>query len=172
MQTRFFGSSGLRGLVNKDLTPILAIKVGLALGTFTNAGKIFVARDTRLSGTIIENALVSGLLACGSKVYCLGVLSTPVLAYLAMKFEADAGVMITASHNPPQYNGIKIFDGEGMAYDEKSQSAIEEIIEKRNFRLAGWRNLGKNITLEDEDGLYLDMIQKKRQAEKGVVCSG
>ena len=166
MQTRLFGSSGLRGLVNKDLTPILAIKVGLALGTFTNAGKIFVARDTRLSGSIIENALVSGLLACGSKVYCLGVLPTPVLAYLAMKFGADAGVMITASHNPPQYNGIKIFDGEGMAYGEKSQSAIEEIIEKGNFRLADWRNLGKNITLEDEDGLYLNMIQKSVKLKK------
>jgi phosphoglucosamine mutase len=153
-------------VVNKDLTPVLAVKVGLAIGTFTKAGKIFVARDTRLSGSIIENALVSGLLACGSKVYCLGVLPTPVLAYSTMKLEADAGVMITASHNPPQYNGIKIFDGNGMAYGEKSQSEIEKIIENEDFRLADWRNLGENIALEDKRGLYLDMVQKSITLEK------
>ncbi|MGB9853606.1 MAG: phosphoglucosamine mutase [Candidatus Bathyarchaeales archaeon] len=166
MQTGLFGSSGLRGVVNKDLTPILAVKVGLALGTFTKAGKICVARDTRLSGLIIENALVSGLLACGSKVYCLGVLPTPVLAYLTMKLEADAGVIITASHNPPQYNGIKIFDANGMAYGEKNQSEIEEIVEREKFRLADWRNLGENIALEDKSGLYLDMVQESVKLEK------
>lgn len=167
MQSKLFGSSGLRGVVNKDLTPVLAVKVGLALGAFTSAGRIFVARDTRLSGSIIENALVSGLLACGSKVYFLGVLPTPVLVYLTMKLEADAGVMITASHNPPQYNGIKIFDGNGMAYGEKSQSKIEEIIEHENFMLADWRNLGENIALEDKRGLYLDMVQESVKLEKG-----
>jgi len=165
MQSKLFGSSGLRGVVNKDLTPVLAVKVGLALGAFTSAGRICVARDTRLSGSLIENALVSGLLACGSKVYCLGVLPTPVLAYLTMKLKADAGVMITASHNPPQYNGIKIFDGNGMAYGEKSQSKIEEIIEHENFVLADWRNLGENIALEDKRGLYLNMVQESVKLE-------
>ncbi|MEM2103912.1 MAG: phosphoglucosamine mutase [Candidatus Bathyarchaeia archaeon] len=166
MKPRLFGSSGLRGVVNEELTPVLAAKVGLALGTFAKAGRFFVARDTRVSGLMIENALVSGLLACGCKVYCLGVLPTPVLAYLTRKLEADAGVMITASHNPPQFNGIKVFDGKGMAYGEKSQSEIEDIFERGNFTLADWRNLGENFALEDKTGLYLDMILESVKLEK------
>ncbi|MCS7114993.1 MAG: phosphoglucosamine mutase [Candidatus Bathyarchaeota archaeon] len=162
MQTGLFGSSGLRGLVNVELTPAMAVKVGLAVGTFTKAGKVFVARDTRLSGSMFENALVSGLLACGAKVYCLGVLPTPVLAYLTMKFGADAGLMITASHNPPQYNGIKIFHGDSMAYSEKCQKKIEEIIEKGDFRLTDWRGLGETM-YRDESRIYTKMLEEKVQ---------
>ncbi|MEM1540946.1 MAG: phosphoglucosamine mutase, partial [Candidatus Bathyarchaeia archaeon] len=156
---RLFGTSGLRGLVNADLTPFLAVRVGMALGKFLGTGKVFVARDTRTSGLIIENALVSGLLACGIEVYGLGVLPTPVLAYLTMRLEADAGLMVTASHNPPQYNGIKIFDGKGMAYDEKRQEMLEKVIESGDFRLAEWRNLGR-VEYCDESQLYVDMILK------------
>lgn len=159
MQTRLFGSSGLRGVVDKDLTPILAVKVGLALGAFTNAGKIFVARDSRTSGLTLENALVSGLLACGAKVFCFGVLPTPVLAYLTRRLDADAGVIITASHNPPQYNGIKIFDGDGMAYNEENQNKVEQIIGKENFRFADWRNLGEALSM-NESHLYIEMIRE------------
>ncbi len=159
MQTRLFGSSGVRGIINKDLTPVLAVKVGLALGTFTRAGKVFVARDTRFSGLVLENALVSGLLSCGAKVYCLGILPTPVLAYLTKILSANAGVMITASHNPPQYNGIKIFGNESVAYGENTQSEIEEIVMNENFGLVEWRNLGEAM-LRDESQLYIDIIGK------------
>ncbi|MEM3703202.1 MAG: phosphoglucosamine mutase, partial [Candidatus Bathyarchaeia archaeon] len=160
MKAELFGSSGLRGLVNVDLTPVLAVKVGLAVGTFTKAGKIFVARDTRLSGLMLEDALVSGLLACGAKVHCLGVLPTPILAYLTWKLSGDAGVMITASHNPSPYNGIKIFGGDGRAYNEESQSKIEEMIEHGNFGLVEWRNLGETMYI-DESHLYAKMLHKK-----------
>ncbi|MEM2319730.1 MAG: phosphoglucosamine mutase [Candidatus Bathyarchaeia archaeon] len=165
MQTGLFGSSGLRGLVNVELTPVIAVKVGLAVGTLTRAGKVFVARDTRLSGLMLENALVSGLLACGANVYRLGVLPTPVLAYLTMRLGADAGLMITASHNPPQYNGIKIFHSNGMAYTEKDQRGVEEIIEKGSFRLGDWRGLGKDTSL-DESQLYVEMLKEKVELKK------
>ncbi|MGB9959021.1 MAG: phosphoglucosamine mutase [Candidatus Bathyarchaeales archaeon] len=174
MQAKLFGSSGVRGVVNKDLTPILAVKVGLALGTFANAGKIFVARDARTSGLMLENALVSGLLACGAKVFCLGVLPTPVLAYLTSRLGADAGVMITASHNPPQYNGIKIFDGGGMAYGEERQNKVEQIIGQENFLLAGWQNLGGVFPL-NESRLYLERIRENVRLRKSwhvVVDAG
>lgn len=159
MKSKLFGSSGVRGLVNVDLTPVLVAKIGLAISTFSKAEKILVGRDTRVSGLMVENALVSGLLAGGVKVDCLGVVPTPVLAYLTKELEADAGVMITASHNPPQYNGIKIFNGEGVAYNEESQDEVERIVENESFRLADWRSIGE-ASFVDENCLYIEMIRK------------
>jgi len=180
LKSKLFGSSGVRGLVNVDLTPILAAKVGMAVATFANVKKVFVARDTRVSGLMLENALVSGLLAGGIKVYGLGVLPTPALAYLTKRLDADAGVMITASHNPPQYNGIKIFHGDSMAYGEEKQNKIEEIIEKERFGLMDWRNIGEATSI-DESHKYIEMIQKNVKLRKkwhvivdpgcGATCS-
>ncbi len=165
MKSKLFGSSGVRGLVNVDLTPILAAKIGLAVATFSKAKKILVARDTRVSGLMLENALVSGLLAGGANVNCLGIMPTSVLAYLTKKLNADAGVMITASHNPPQYNGIKIFSSDSMAYGEESQNKIERIMEHENFRLANWRNVGEALFI-DESRLYVEMVQKTAKLNK------
>mgnify|MGYP005851074391 CR=1 FL=1 len=163
--SKLFGSSGVRGLVNVDLTPILATKIGLAITTFSKAKKILVARDTRVSGLMFENALVSGLLAGGANVNCLGIVPTPVLAYLTKELNADAGVMITASHNPPQYNGIKIFNSNSITYDDKSQDRIERIIENKSFRLADWRNVGEACST-DESHLYVEMIKKTVKLHK------
>ncbi len=160
-----FGTSGLRGIINADLTPNFAVRVGMALGTVIGTGKVFVARDTRASGLMLENALVAGLVACGVEVYCLGVLPTPALAYLTGRLRADAGLMVTASHNPPQYNGIKIFEKDGMAYDEERQKKIEKIIESGGFRLVEWRNLGR-VEYGDESQLYVDMVLKSLRLGK------
>jgi len=165
LESKLFGSSGVRGLVNVDLTPILAAKVGLAIASFSKAKKIVVARDTRVSGLMLENALVSGLLAGGAYVDCLGVLPTPVLAYLTRRLDADAGVMITASHNPPQYNGVKVFNGDGVAYGDESQREIERIIEDESFGLADWRNVGEAAFI-DESQPYIEMIKKTVKLHK------
>jgi len=165
LRSKLFGSSGVRGLVNVDLTPILAAKIGLAVVTFSKAKKVLAARDTRVSGLMLENALVSGLLAAGTNVTCLDVVPTPVLAFLTKKLNADAGVMITASHNPPEYNGIKIFDNDGLAYDEESQNKIERIIDRGSFSLAEWRNIGQ-ATCTDESSLYFEMMAKSVKLEK------
>jgi phosphoglucosamine mutase len=165
LKAKLFGSSGVRGLVNVDLTPILACEVGLAVSTFSKAKRMLVARDTRVSGLMLEDALVSGLLAGGTKVSCLGVVPTPVLAYLTKKLKADAGVMITASHNPPQYNGIKIFERDSVAYGDKSQDEIEKIIENESFRLVNWRNVGEASHV-DESNLYVEMVRKTTKLRK------
>ncbi len=165
MRSKLFGSSGVRGLVNVDLTPILAAKIGLAVATLSKTKKITVARDTRISGLMLENALVSGLLAGGANVNCLGLVATPLLAYLTKRLNADTGIMITASHNPPQYNGIKIFKRDSMAYDEESQKKVEKIIENENFRLADWRNVGEALFIDESD-LYVEMIRKTVKLDK------
>jgi phosphoglucosamine mutase len=155
----------VRGLVNVDLTPILSAKIGLAVVTFSKAKRVFAARDTRVSGLMLENALVSGLLAGGADVNCLGVVPTPVLAYLTKKLKADAGVMITASHNPPQYNGIKIFGRDGVAYGDENQDEVEKIIENESFSLVDWRNVGEALYV-DESHLYVEMIRKTAKLYK------
>jgi len=171
---RLFGSSGVRGLVNVDLTPVLAAQIGMAIATFSKAKKVLVARDTRTSGVTLANALVSGLLSGGANVEDMGILPTPVLAFLTHRMYAAAGVMITASHNPPQYNGIKIFHDDGMAYDELSEKAIEKIIEDKRFNLPDWRGIGDNQSA-DQSYMYVEMIRnalKLRKKRHLIVDSG
>jgi len=165
LKSKLFGTSGVRGLVNVDLTPILAAKVGLAVVTFSKAKKVLVARDTRVSGLMLEKALVSGLLAGGANVICLGVVPTSVLAFLTKKLNADAGVMITASHNPPEYNGIKIFNSDSMAYGGESQNEIERIVKNEIFCLVNWRNVGEAMFI-DESHFYVEMAWKTVKSRK------
>lgn len=155
----------MRGLVNVDLTPVLAVKIGSAVATFSKAKKVFVARDTRVSGLMIEDALVSGLLAGGANVNCLGIVPTPVLAFLTNRLKADAGLMITASHNPPQYNGIKIFDKNSLAYGDRAQDEVERTVEKESFKFAEWQKIGEASRV-DESQLYIEMIEKNVKLRK------
>lgn len=110
---RLFGTDGVRGIANKELTPELAFNLGKA-GTFVlkkNAARpvIVIGKDTRVSGDMLENALTAGILAVGGNVIKAGVIPTPAVAYLARHYGADAGIVISASHNTFEYNGIKFF---------------------------------------------------------------
>lgn len=154
---KLFGSSGIRGLANVDLTPILMGKVGLAVAAYAKAKKAVVACDTRVSGGMLQDALVSALLSSGTNVYLAGIVPTPVLAYATMKIGADAGFMLTASHNPPEYNGIKVFRPDSLSYIDQDQAAVEKIIIRGTYSMADWRGLGQITPLEAER-IYLDMI--------------
>jgi len=156
---KLFGSSGVRGLVNVDLTPTLACKVGLAVATYVKAKKVVVAKDTRVSGRMLEDALVSALLSSGTDVLLAGVVPTPTLAYATQTVGADAGFMLTASHNPPQYNGIKVFRGDSLSYIDENQYAVEKIVQQGTFRLADWRSLGETMSI-DAIQLYMGMALK------------
>jgi phosphoglucosamine mutase len=148
-----------------DLTPALACRVASAVATHAKAKKAVVARDTRVSGGMIEAALVAGLASCGTEVLLAGMVPTPVCAYAAKILGADAGFMLTASHNPPQYNGIKVFNGDSLSYTDADQDAVEKIVADSSFRLADWRSLGGTTTV-DAVQLYMYMALKAVSLKK------
>jgi phosphoglucosamine mutase len=156
---KLFGSSGVRGLANVELTPQLACRVGLAVATQARAKLALIACDTRVSGPMIEDALVSALLSTGANVFLAGIVPTPLLAYATKKFGADVGFMLTASHNPPQYNGIKVFRSDTLSYTDNDQDAVEKIVRQGTFKLADWQSFGKNTPV-DATQIYLDMAMK------------
>ena len=121
MKPRLFGSSGIRGLANVEITTTLAQRVGAALATIHEGGSMVVGRDPRLTGPMLESALLSGLAAGGADALALGLVPTPVTAWMIRETGSDAGVEITASHNPPQYNGLKVFNGDGMSFTNREQ---------------------------------------------------
>jgi len=162
---KLFGSSGIRGVVNDFLTPELAGNIGSASASYFNAKKAVVGRDTRLSGLMIEQALISGLVSCGVDVKHLDIVPTPVLAYLTKILSADVGFMLTASHNPAQYNGIKIFDNNGLSVSYEQQKDIEARINEKKYILANWKKIGRTANLSSLSK-YLEMVKKTIQIKK------
>ena len=130
---RLFGTDGVRGVANKDLTCELAMKLGrAAAAVLTNKStrhpRVIIGKDTRLSSDMLENAMAAGLCSVGASVVLLGVVPTPAVAYLVEKYKADAGIMISASHNSYEYNGIKIFSGDGFKLPDDLEERIEALI--------------------------------------------
>jgi len=121
---RYFGTDGVRGVVGEFLTPELVERLGRAAALWTGAAKIFVGRDTRSSGIELEEAFARGVVSAGGDCILGGVVPTPAVALLAL----DLGVVITASHNPPEYNGVKFFDAKGRKLSDKSEEQIEELL--------------------------------------------
>lgn len=162
---KLFGSSGVRGLVNVALTPQLACKVGMAAATYAQAKRAVVGRDTRVSGSMLQDALVAGLTAAGVEVSLVGVVPTPAVAYLTKALGADVGFMLTASHNPPQYNGIKVFSGDTLSYTDESQNAVEKLVANNTFALADWRKVASASPTEAAP-LYLSMLKGAAKLKK------
>lgn len=131
--SRMFGTDGVRGVANEELTPLLAMQLGQAgacVLTKENKHKptIMVGCDTRLSGDMLANALMAGICSVGANAVYVGVIPTPAIAYLAKKYKVEAGVVISASHNPMEFNGIKFFDGNGYKLPDAMEDQIEEMI--------------------------------------------
>ncbi|WP_284642562.1 phosphoglucosamine mutase [Paenibacillus silviterrae] len=162
---KYFGTDGVRGVANAGLTPELAYKIGRC-GGYVLAGQVekpvvIIGRDTRISGPMLEASLVAGLLSIGANVVRVGVVSTPAVAYLTRKLKADAGVMISASHNPVEDNGIKFFAGDGYKLSDETELEIERLMDAETDELP--RPVGGDIgtVTDDEEAkqLYLDYIQ-------------
>ena len=118
-----FGTDGIRGIFNKEITYALAQKIGYALGSITSdTKKVLIGRDTRISGNLLLEALTNGLNHSGQQVVDIGICPTPAIPFLIKQFGTYTGIMISASHNPPEYNGIKIFDHFGHKLNKKKRT--------------------------------------------------
>lgn len=164
MKSRLFGTDGVRGVANKDLSPLLAFKLGRAgaqvLSKLHEKPIMVVGKDTRISGDLLEAALIAGMCSQGANVLKVGIMPTPAIAYLTRHFNADAGVVISASHNPFEYNGIKFFDKNGYKLPDAMEDEIEALLEGNNRDIKNpiGSDVGKTYT-EDAIRPYVDFIK-------------
>jgi phosphoglucosamine mutase len=176
MARKYFGTDGIRGLANGGkLTPELAMKVGMAAGLHFVKGdernRVVIGKDTRRSGYMIESALTAGFTAVGMDVYLLGPMPTPAVAMLTRSLRADLGVMISASHNPFEDNGIKLFRSDGYKLSDSIESEIEELIDSDLLdRLSKGRDIGRAHRDEAAQTRYIEFA--KRTLPKGIDLSG
>src|SRR5436309_11141719 len=133
MTRRYFGTDGVRGVVGADLTLDLVERLGKAATLWSKGGRVFVGRDTRGSGPELEEAFGRGVVSAGGNAVLAGVLPTPAVALLAL----DLGVVISASHNPPEYNGVKFFDGDGRKLTDEVEEEIEALLDEGPREPAG-----------------------------------
>lgn len=155
---KYFGTDGVRGVANQDLTPELAYKIGRC-GGYVLAGQlirpnVLIGMDTRISGPMLEAALVAGLLSIGADVTRLGVVTTPAVAYLTREMGADAGVMISASHNPVEDNGIKFFGSDGFKLSDDTELEIERLMDATEDHLPRPIGRATGRVIDDDDAKY------------------
>ena len=172
---KYFGTDGIRGRANGVITPELALKVGQAAGTVFQRGdhrhRVVIGKDTRLSGYMIETALVAGFTSVGMDVLLLGPMPTPAVAMLTRSMRADLGVMISASHNPFEDNGIKLFGPDGFKLNDEVELAIEALLDgDMRKRLAGSRDLGRAKRIESVHARYIEFA--KRTLHRSVTLEG
>ena len=178
---KYFGTDGIRRIANTELTPDLVIRVAKA-GAYVlskhseHTPTILIGRDTRISGTLIESAMTSGFLSYGANVKLLGVMPTPAVAYLTKKFNADASVVISASHNTFEFNGVKYFSNKGMKISDEIEEEIEEIMdsEKLSTLTAVGENIGtyviENEYLNEYINFFVDLFGDSFKGSKFKVA--
>jgi phosphoglucosamine mutase len=159
MKSKLFGSSGIRGLANVYIVPTLVKQVGAALATVNRGGTTITGIDSRLTGKMLELALTSGINAAAGDVIQIGLVPTPVVAWMITQTGANSGVAITASHNSPPYNGLKLFNQNGMSFTLDEQIEIEEILKNERYQWAEWNTIGIKEEIESID-LYVEMLSE------------
>ena len=172
-----FGTDGVRGKAGKKVDAFSAMRLAMATGIyfkqFSKTNKILVGKDTRRSGYMIENAIVSGLTAVGFDVVQIGPMPTPAIAFLTSNMRCDAGIMISASHNPYYDNGIKFFDGDGNKLNRDREEKIEEIFTDENLLLDSQqidKHIGKSKRIDDVIGRYI--VHIKNSFPKPLTLTG
>ena len=175
MARKYFGTDGIRGRANGVITPELALKVGQAAGLVFRRGehrhRVLIGKDTRLSGYLIENALTAGFLSVGLDVFLVGPLPTPAIAMLTRSMRADLGVMISASHNPYDDNGIKLFGPDGYKLSDEIELEIEKLIDSDLSRkLARSPDVGRAKRIEGAQARYIEFA--KRTLPKNLQFDG
>ena len=173
---KLFGTSGIRGKIGSEVTCELALNVGKSLAYYLgNEGTVVIGYDTRTTNKMLDQAITAGLLESGVNVIKIGMVPTPLVGYATEKLNADAGVMLTASHNPSPYNGIKLWNKNGMAYTSVQESKIEEIYSNMDYISVTWDKIGKLSENEEIKGQYIDdlvdMVNIKPGLKVVVDCA-
>ena len=172
---KYFGTDGIRGLANQHpITAEVALQVGIATGLFISkdntAKRVIIAKDTRLSGYMLESSLTSGLTSVGLDVFLLGPMPTPAVSMLIKSMRADLGIMISASHNTYEYNGIKIFGPDGYKLDDMDESEIEGILGNIDSYDLSSRMVGKAKRIDDAQARYIEYV--KGTLDKDISFDG
>ena len=166
MKRKFFGTNGIRGEIGDFFTPVFVSKMSSAIASFMkNKGTMVIGSDSRTSSPAIKHGTISSFLSTGIEVLDLGLVPTPLLQFAVTYLKADFGIMVTASHNPPHFNGIKVVDADGIEINIQKQMSIEEIYEKEKFDFVSWER-SKQVTKIDLTTEYIDQITSFVNVEK------
>ena len=166
---KLFGTSGIRGKIASEVTCELALNVGKSLAYYLgNTGSVVVGYDTRTTNLMLEHAICAGLIESGVDVIKIGMVPTPLVGYACEKLDADAGIMLTASHNPSQYNGIKLWNKNGMAYSQNQEREIEEIYAEKSYISVSWDKVGHINVNEEIKDQYIDDLVDMVNIKKGL----
>ncbi len=171
---RYFGTNGVRGTID-ELTPELARRLAKAAGAYFKGGKILLARDCRLSGPILHPAVVSGLVSAGCDVVDIGIASSPTAEFMVKRLKAEGCIIITASHNPPEWNGLKAVDGNGIAVSKERGGEIEKLLDKpAQGGKAGRVTMHEGATAEHIESImgFVDRTKIKNKKPKIVLDCG
>ena len=173
---KLFGTSGIRGKIGSEVTCELALNVGKSLAHYLgNKGTVVLGYDTRTTNEMLDQAICAGLLESGIDVIKIGMVPTPLVGYATEKLDGDAGIMLTASHNPSQYNGIKLWNKNGMAYTSKQEEMIEEIYANKNYESVTWDKVGSISYNEEIKRQYvddlLDLVDIKQGLKVVIDCA-
>ena len=166
---KLFGTSGIRGKIGSEVTCELALNVGKSLAYYLgNEGTVVLGYDTRTTNKMLDQAICAGLLESGVDVIKIGMVPTPLVGYATEKLGADAGVMLTASHNPSQYNGIKLWNKNAMAYTSAQEAEIEEIYANKDYISVSWDDVGTLSVNEEIKGQYIDDLVSMVDIKPGL----
>ncbi len=166
MSRRLFGTNGIRGIIGQDFTPIFIAKIGQAIGTYFSGKSILIAKDARTSSDFIANIIKACLVATGCEVHDLGYAPTPVMQYLVKREKFDGGIMITASHNPPEYNGIKVIGPNGVEIPRREEEKIENVFWEEKFNLVAYDRVGKVHNVEYLIKNYIDDVISRANIDR------
>ena len=159
--SRLFGTNGVRGVINESLTVDMVLALAKAAGTVMGPGKIAISRDSRMGGEMFSSAVVSGLLSTGCTVLDIGPAPSPTLQYMIPRLGCVAGVMVTASHNPPKFSGVKVIGADGIEVNRATESKIEEVYSSRAFRSAAWDGIGSVTHIDTAIRTYIDGVKSR-----------
>ena len=166
---KLFGTSGIRGKIGSEVTCELALNVGKSLAySLGNHGTVVIGHDTRTTNEMLDQAICAGLLESGVNVVKIGMVPTPLVGYATLKLGADAGIMLTASHNPSQYNGIKLWNNNGMAYTQAQERKIEEIYADKLYTSVSWDKIGSLSFNDQIKGQYIDDLVSMVNIKNGL----